>query len=1121
MRAVGFAALVAAGLAAQEGLWTLDGGALQATVAIPSVAVASLQVRGTELLVAPGSVNLVVRGANPVRIGPALAEFGATEVGGTRTIRGRDPASGVQVAIECLAGADLEFRVTLVAEEGPRQEAAIELVLPLRKQALRGLFPSMTDHCDIDFTRRETFGFRSAGTSLVMPVGILYEPQADWGLTACAEFRLPTRGFEMAIEPGEPASLRVARTGLRLEPGRPVTVSLILAGHEGDWRPGLGRVLERFPEFFVVADERVPDLHGAFVCSGPTDPDDGQVEDWADQGVRTVEVHGTLPWYGTHLPVAETWTAFADDQWHTLKLATDPNKPTANAPWPALHAYVQSKVPPTMSVARINDFIERLHQRGMYALMYFNPTEAWQPWIVDTFRSALVQDGKGEFIPVWYESYLLCPDPDSPWGQYLVGQFEKMMDLYPKADGFFMDQSTYDTFDLAHDDGWSLSGGQTGYRLGWAIDQLSERLRKLAKARGKFLWWNGPYNSDIAYYAEGMMAEAGGADSRAIQYLAIGGRAGCSLSVRDELSFQNCVAYGLFPTRVATPELRALAARYRPVFELFKGKCWELAAHALELPPGVEGNCYRRPNGDVLVTMVTQGRAWDGKAFDLNLPLVVRLPDAADFRAAYLLSPDLLGRRRLPSERAENELRLRVPRHQTVSAVLLAKAGQHLSVQGPLVCAQGQSCAAMVVAEDLGTGQTAQKPLQVAAALEAQEARLSVVASVSLGGRELSDTFEFYIEKPLALALDFPAEVRQGQPTAGRLQVANSTTATQAVSLGLGCVTASIEPAEVRLEVPPGEARTVPVTVTAARAGPATLKAVLNQGQESIERPFEVLGTVASPSALRNILSARLEFEVFGSDAGKYANKPVFLNGVRIGLLPQHGDTWGAAAVQLPREAVATLAADNELRVENEPGDAFKLARFQLRLCLRNGNYLVSERNEGVFTGWRDWAFGEGQCFDPGTPMTGIHVRIPMDPNSQEVCEDRIGRVLSAELTMELAGSDAGVYTDKPVVLNGVPLGMLPSAPDAWSARTMPLPQEAIDVLGFTNAVSIANSEPKDAFKVRKLQLRLRTEGGREVRSDLDPGVYTSVDWLHAEGKIGMPIEVELRLGRRGGEGEP
>ncbi len=187
-----------------------------------------------------------------------------------------------------------------------------------------------------------------------------------------------------------------------------------------------------------------------------------------------------------------------------------------------------------------------------------------------------------------------------------------------------------------------------------------------------------------------MMAEAGDEkEVHAIQYLTMGGRACCTLSQTGEATFQNCAAYGLYPTVMHGPAAR-LASRYWPIFELFRGKRWVFNAHALELPQGTKGNLWRLPDGNVLVDVVTAGRTVDGKSFDANLPLTVRLPDAAEFRAAYFLSPDLLGKRRLPVDRDGDTLRVSIPRHRSVSAILLAKTGVHLSLEGPAAATAGQ-----------------------------------------------------------------------------------------------------------------------------------------------------------------------------------------------------------------------------------------------------------------------------------------------------------------------------------------------------------------------------------------------------------------------------------------------
>ena len=642
----------------------------------------------------------------------------------------------------------------------------------------------------MDFTKTCRYAYRGTGQPLAMPAVVVFRPDetivartlrvqdrhtecadyVDRGLTLFADFTLPTRGFETSFQDKTPA-ISARRVHLRLEPGKPVTVSLLLFGHEGDWRPGLGHLVERYPDFFVVADPRAPNLHGAFMCSGGFKPDteiatDQVLAEWKRQHVQTVEVHGTFPFYGRYLPPAERWTTLADDRWHLLRKEADPQRPADDAPWKAIYDYVAKKSPPAMTVAAVRDYINRLHGHGMHALVYFNPTEAWKLWIKANYPGDLVLNDKGRHVPEWYESLLVCPNPDSPWGQYLLDTFKRMMDLYPEADGFFMDQSTYDRLDYAHDDGWSIQDGRTAYRMGWAIDQFSQRCRAMAKARGKFLWWNGPYISDIAYYAEGMMAEAGDEkEVHTIQYLMMGGRACCTLSRTGETTLQDCAAYGIYPTVMEGPAAQ-LASRYWPIFELFRGKRWVFNAHALDLPQGTKGNLWRLPDGNALVDVVTAGRTVNGRSFDANLPVTVRLPDAAEFRAAYFLSPDLLGKRRLAVDRGGDTLRVSIPRHRSVSAILLAKTGVHLSLEGPVAAAGGQGIDAAAVLDNwtdhaVGGKWTSPagigEPLDVPAGQSARTfhyqasekrggLRQAVTCRANLPGTALGGDFEFYID---------------------------------------------------------------------------------------------------------------------------------------------------------------------------------------------------------------------------------------------------------------------------------------------------------------------------------------------------------------------------------------
>ncbi len=964
----------------------------------------SLFVGGKSLLSGPGALLVQVDKDPATPIGKDLAKFRVAWRDGSLVVEGREPRSGVDVRAEWRGGRDVECRLTLTGHRSPRQEAAVELRLPWLKRPVRVLAPGGDDRHQTDFSRPLAFGYRAAGRGLAMPAVVVYRPEDDWGLSVLADFALPIRGFEVKIDDREPA-LVARRVHLRLEPEKPVTVSLILHGHEGDWRPGLGYLVQRFPEFFVVADPRVPKLHGSFVCSGLTPPDK-TIAAWKAQHVQTVEVHGTIPFYGQHLPLGDEWTVFADDQWHRLRTADDPQKPTEDAPWQVVHRYVTAKRPPNMSVAKVNDYIRRLHAQGIHAVMYFNPTESWKLWVKENYPQDLVRNAAGQPTPVWYESYLVCPNPESPWGKHLLDEFAKMMDLYPEADGFFMDQSCYDHLDFAHDDGWSIYNGRTGYRMGWAIGQLSQRCRKMAKARGKFLWWNGPYQVEIASFAEGMMAEAGNESQvRCIQYLTMGGRACCTLSHAGEVTFQNCAAYGLYPTAMSGPLVR-LAQRYWPVVELFRGKRWEFAARAFDPPPGAKGNLWRLPDGNVLASVVTGGRSVDGEEFDLNVPVTIRLPDAADFHAAYFLSPDLLGKRRLAFERQGQAIRLVLPRHRSASAILLAKTGVHLSLDAPLNALVGARLQVAAVVDNwtdrpvsgkwtdgpgaggepirVAPGGSVRRGLAFQAPARRTGLREAIECRAELAQTRYGGAFEFYVDAPLNVSLSTPETTEQGQPATVGVEVFNAA-GKRDVEVRLSGQNVRVEADRQTVAVASNAQCRVQFRVEPIRAGKLTLTAVAQAGQDRAEAaaPIEAFATKVSPLAFGRIRAGKLTFDLFGSDGGKYEDKPVWLNGLRIGLLPTHGDHWGPAEMAISPEVLKSLRQHNELGIENRPGDAFKIARFRLRLTLANGVQLLSEQNRGVFSSMSGWDYAEGAIFKKG--QLQIQVQIPVDPNSTEM----------------------------------------------------------------------------------------------------------------------------------------
>lgn len=645
----------------------------------------TFSVNNNQLLKSEAVLSVQLAGKEPVEIGPNLGSYNVDQKDNNVSLKAEGIASNLDVKVDWILTEDLECRVELTNKGDERLEAFVALSLPLHGSPLVVRPYGGDAEGTIDFSENRIFGFRTAtpedfkytggkGT-IVMPAVSFYETEKDYGLTVLGDFSMPTRGFELRVDSAADA-LIARRVFLRLEKDNPVTVSIILVPHKGDWRPGLGRIIERYPTYFETDNPRVPLLHGGFRNNCETLLKPRIIKGWKDQHVKAVEIHCTIPFYGKHLPFPgeDEWTKLCDDTWHWMKLRPIkycPGRPEQGDSWQEIREFVTRYYPPNMSVKKINDYIDLLHSHDMFGLMYFNPTETWNSWVVDTYPEALCKNGAGKYINTWLECHPICPDPATRYGKKLIDEFTRMLEVYPESDGYFMDQSCYDFLDYAHDDGISIQNGRTAYRMGLAICNISAELKKIAKKHNKFMWWNGPYNIDIASMADGMMSEAGNEKQiRSIHYLTAGGRPCCTLSRTKPIAFKNCVKYGIYPTYMATPELREMAKRYWPIFDLFKGKRWILNAHALKLPDETEGNIYRIENDNVLVTAVTTE---EGKRYDKESIVKVNIADAGEIREIYFISPELDGRKKLDFVKRWNTLNIDVPAFGEVFAILLVK----------------------------------------------------------------------------------------------------------------------------------------------------------------------------------------------------------------------------------------------------------------------------------------------------------------------------------------------------------------------------------------------------------------------------------------------------------------
>ena len=145
-----------------------------------------------------------------------------------------------------------------------------------------------------------------------------------------------------------------------------------------------------------------------------------------------------------------------------------------------------------------------------------------------------------------------------------------------------------------------------------------------------------------------------------------------------------------------------------------------------------------------------------------------------------------------------------------------------------------------------------------------------------------------------------------------------------------------------------------------------------------IEPSVEMLHV--SDEELAAAAEAKLRVEIFGVNAGQYAEKYIYLNGTKLGQVPFNNqsflDQWEERVIDLPPEHVKALRRDNVLVFTNETGDCYKVRALALAVRLPDGRWVQSEEDANVYCSVGEWLWTEGTVFEGGRSPE-IHLRFP------------------------------------------------------------------------------------------------------------------------------------------------
>jgi hypothetical protein len=499
--------------------------------------------------------------------------------------------------------------------------------------------------------------------------------------SAGADFHWNSRRYP----PRERPYLQVSNEYLGLRGNRDVQTGLLIAAHPADWRPALGWVYSKYRRYFDP-DPNFDRWDGAWAAGAPllrdsyTDEDRRKIlEGRRQRGVRWEEQHGHFPWYGLMIPEREV------TQW------VCESHPVAGT---------------TITREKIREHHRMNNEFGIGTFLYYNLTEAEHWYAQEKFPESIARDEDGKPIGAYKAGeypgrracWLMNADPQSPFGRHMIRQAREMAAAYPEMAGFFWDVygRSY-MFDFAHDDGITMVNNKPAYYPGFMYERMMrEVVGPLLHSQGKCITANKPVTISACEGLDGIMVIENTPEEETPAWIAAQSYLGLTRHVmildgaaatHAELFFQDCLRYGMFYSDLGgaesgrsrlTEEQRTRNAEiekaYAPFIQRLRGKKWIFHPEALTLPAHTDGNIFRLQDGSVMITLTSSWRILRrAQGYDANVPVVCRLPDAAELVQAEASALDLGETARLEPRRDGDQLTLTVPKHGRSTVILLSR----------------------------------------------------------------------------------------------------------------------------------------------------------------------------------------------------------------------------------------------------------------------------------------------------------------------------------------------------------------------------------------------------------------------------------------------------------------
>ena len=419
----------------------------------------------------------------------------------------------------------------------------------------------------------------------MIPAITLYDASRDLGLTIVKDFQRTGGVLSFNFDTYHGTGVTVEFNNLALEQGKDVEIKLVMAAHEGCWRPGLEFIINRYKEFFYPMNDQVWQHHKAFAITNPftlTESVDALPIAWS-------EIHNHFPYYSNYAPTEAAWDSVV------------------------LHDYPElaAEVPEKITPERINKHIDYLHKRGIKAMLYIQvsgdcligPAEEF-------FAEDTARDEAGKLMLTWKECCFVNASKGSKFGEHINQMIDRFLAMYPEIDGVFLDQLCYQTIDYAHNDGKTAVNDKPAAEYGASYSYNLEKLSNLLHGANKFIWANGPFDIEVARWCDGVMSEGTSGISETHKYLCARKPLLVHTYPTDIFKTESMFCYVLLSgssysyggsstlrqTPVQSPEVQKIFTEYKFLADTLLGAEIILSANPFKLPPMCRGEIFKSRN---------------------------------------------------------------------------------------------------------------------------------------------------------------------------------------------------------------------------------------------------------------------------------------------------------------------------------------------------------------------------------------------------------------------------------------------------------------------------------------------------------------------------------------------